>query len=94
MPSPFPGIHPYIEHSSVWSDFHNDLASMTCNSIIGPNRHLLNFLNKKRARWLNFYLHSAAAKFTIPTINACAIAFSCTAPADNLKVVTVICPSP
>lgn len=27
MPSPFPGMDPYIEHSSVWGDFHNDLAS-------------------------------------------------------------------
>lgn len=26
MPSPFPGMDPYIEHPHVWSDFHSDLA--------------------------------------------------------------------
>ncbi|MEW6750846.1 MAG: DUF4058 family protein [Candidatus Latescibacterota bacterium] len=26
MPSPFPGMDPYIEHPEVWSDFHGDLA--------------------------------------------------------------------
>ncbi|MCE7988453.1 MAG: DUF4058 family protein [Caldilinea sp. CFX5] len=27
MPSPFPGMDPYIEQQSVWGDFHNNLAS-------------------------------------------------------------------
>lgn len=27
MPSPFPGMDPYIEQPSLWGDFHNDLAS-------------------------------------------------------------------
>ena len=27
MPSPFPGMDPYIESPELWSDFHNDLAS-------------------------------------------------------------------
>jgi hypothetical protein len=27
MPSPFPGMDPYIESPALWSDFHNDLAS-------------------------------------------------------------------
>ncbi len=26
MPSPFPGMDPYIEAPKVWSDFHGDLA--------------------------------------------------------------------
>jgi len=26
MPSPLPGMDPYIEHPEVWSDFHGDLA--------------------------------------------------------------------
>jgi hypothetical protein len=26
MPSPFPGMDPYIEHPDVWSDFHGGLA--------------------------------------------------------------------
>ncbi len=26
MPSPFPGMDPYIEHPDVWSDFHGDFA--------------------------------------------------------------------
>lgn len=27
MPSPFPGMDPYIEAADLWPDFHNDLAS-------------------------------------------------------------------
>src|SRR5712691_3775886 len=27
MPSPFPGMDPYIETPELWSDFHNNLAS-------------------------------------------------------------------
>ncbi len=27
MPSPFPGMDPYIEDPQIWSDFHNNLAS-------------------------------------------------------------------
>lgn len=27
MPSPFPGMDPYIEQPSLWGDFHNNLAS-------------------------------------------------------------------
>ena len=27
MPSPFPGMDPYIEDPELWPDFHNDLAS-------------------------------------------------------------------
>ena len=27
MPSPFPGMDPYIEVREIWSDFHNDLAT-------------------------------------------------------------------
>ncbi len=26
MPSPFPGMDPYIEHPTIWSDFHGGLA--------------------------------------------------------------------
>lgn len=29
MPSPFPGMDPYIEDSKIWSDFHGDLAAET-----------------------------------------------------------------
>ena len=27
MPSPFPGMAPYIEAPDIWSDFHGDLAA-------------------------------------------------------------------
>lgn len=27
MPSPFPGMDPYIEHPDIWQDFHHDLAA-------------------------------------------------------------------
>ena len=39
MPSPFPGMDPYIEHPEVWSDFHGGLAGeirATLNATIQP----------------------------------------------------------
>jgi hypothetical protein len=39
MPSPFPGMDPYIETPEVWLDFHNDLAPeirASLNQIIRP----------------------------------------------------------
>ncbi len=39
MPSPFPGMDPYIEHPEVWSDFHGDLAAeirAELNKVIQP----------------------------------------------------------
>src|SRR5262245_3558673 len=40
MPSPFPGMDPYIESPELWSDFHNNLASeiqAQLNQFIQPN---------------------------------------------------------
>ncbi len=37
MPSPFPGMDPYIESPMLWSDFHNDLASEIRAQL---NRHI------------------------------------------------------
>lgn len=40
MPSPFPGMDPYIEQPSLWGDFHNNLASQIqaqLNPQIRPN---------------------------------------------------------
>ncbi len=39
MPSPFPGMDPYIEHPDVWSDFHGDLAAeirAELNKVVQP----------------------------------------------------------
>ena len=39
MPSPFPGMDPYIEHPEVWSDFHGDFAAeirAELNKVIQP----------------------------------------------------------
>ena len=39
MPSPFPGMDPYIEHPEIWSDFHGDLAAQIradLNKVIQP----------------------------------------------------------
>ncbi len=39
MPSPFPGMDPYIEHPEVWSDFHGALAEVIrsqLNEVIRP----------------------------------------------------------
>jgi hypothetical protein len=40
MPSPFPGMDPYLETPRRWPDFHNHLAAEICaamNGIPGPN---------------------------------------------------------
>lgn len=40
MPSPFPGMDPYIEDPEIWSDFHNNLASEIqgiLNAVIQPH---------------------------------------------------------
>jgi len=40
MPSPFPGMDPYLESPELWSDFHNNLASRIqaqLNPLIQPN---------------------------------------------------------
>lgn len=40
MPSPFPGMDPYIESHREWSDFHNDLAAelrTTLNMLLSAN---------------------------------------------------------
>lgn len=40
MPSPFPGMDPYIEANRIWSDFHADLATeirASLNAHIQPN---------------------------------------------------------
>ena len=40
MPSPFPGMDPYIEQPEIWGDFHNNLASeiqAALNAIIRPH---------------------------------------------------------
>ena len=39
MPSPLPGMAPYIEHPEIWSDFHGDLAGeirARLNAVIQP----------------------------------------------------------
>mgnify|MGYP001627140690 CR=1 FL=1 len=39
MPSPFPGMDPYLEAPEIWVDFHNNLASQiqaTLNSALSP----------------------------------------------------------
>lgn len=44
MPSPFPGMDPYIEESWRWGDFHNNLAAQIqaqLNRVIRPNYYAL-----------------------------------------------------
>ena len=35
MPSPFPGMDPYLEAASYWPDFHNRLATNVCEQLNG-----------------------------------------------------------
>src|SRR4051812_37513241 len=40
MPSPFPGMNPYLEHPVVWHDFHQALMPRlrdAINAQVGPN---------------------------------------------------------
>ena len=40
MPSPFPGMNPYLEQSDVWEDFHHDFMSRAREMLaaeVGPN---------------------------------------------------------
>lgn len=34
MPSPFPGMNPYLEHPTLWSEFHNRLIVEMSNALI------------------------------------------------------------
>ena len=36
MPSPFPGVNPYLEHPNIWEDFHTSLATEIRNQL-APN---------------------------------------------------------
>ena len=33
MPSPFPGMDPYLEHPSFWLDFHSRFINIWCEAI-------------------------------------------------------------
>ena len=33
MPSPFPGVDPYLEQSGVWRDFHARVVTYTCDAL-------------------------------------------------------------
>ena len=35
MPSPFPGMDPYLEAKGLWPDFHNALATEIRNELNG-----------------------------------------------------------
>lgn len=40
MPSPFPGMNPYVEHEDVWHNFHESfmpLAVELLNAQVGPH---------------------------------------------------------
>ena len=34
MPSPFPGMDPYLEDSAMWSSFHFDLIAKTKDGLL------------------------------------------------------------
>jgi hypothetical protein len=57
MPSPFPGMDPYIEASSIWADFHTRLVSETRNVLNArlPDRYIA-------AIDLHVWLHEPSAE--------------------------------
>jgi Protein of unknown function (DUF4058) len=57
MPSPFPGMNPYLEQSDTWEDFHHNFMTRTQEMIsgqLGPN-----YLVKIEVR---LYLHELSAE--------------------------------
>src|SRR5947207_9923988 len=57
MPSPFPGMNPYLEQNDTWEDFHQDFITRTREILseqVGPN-----YLVKIEVR---LYLHELSAE--------------------------------
>src|SRR5947209_11372037 len=57
MPSPFPGMNPYLEQNDTWEDFHNEFMTRTREILsgqVGPN-----YLVKIEVR---LYLHELSAE--------------------------------
>ncbi len=57
MPSPFPGMNPYLEQSDTWEDFHQRFITHAADALsgqVGPN-----YLVKVEAR---LYLHELSAE--------------------------------
>src|SRR5207244_90354 len=57
MPSPFPGMNPYLEQNDTWEDFHDNLivrAQEMLTGLVGPN-----YLVKIEVR---LYLHELSAE--------------------------------
>src|SRR5438445_5644779 len=57
MPSPFPGMNPYLEQNDTWEDFHNNFITRTqemLTGMVGPN-----YLVKIEVR---LYLHELSAE--------------------------------
>lgn len=57
MPSPFPGMNPYLEQNDTWEDFHHDFITRTREILseqVGPN-----YLVKIEVR---LYLHELSAE--------------------------------
>ena len=38
MPSPFPGMNPFLEHPLVWQDFHQSLVTRIRDALAGQVR--------------------------------------------------------
>jgi hypothetical protein len=34
MPSPFPGMNPYLEHADVWHDFHEKFVPAVSDALV------------------------------------------------------------
>lgn len=59
MPSPFPGMDPYLEGSTYWTDFHDSLITYvreTLNPLLRPrypavSQHRLYVVEKRRTIW-------------------------------------------
>lgn len=56
MPSPFPGMNPYLEQPSVWEDFHNRFMAYAGEALAAQVRP--NFLVKLEER---VYIHESSA---------------------------------
>src|SRR5712692_1834634 len=57
MPSPFPGMNPYLEQSDTWEDFHHNFITRTQEMLTGLVG--ANYLEKVEVR---LYLHELSAE--------------------------------
>jgi len=85
MPSPFPGMNPYLEQSSVWTDFHDSFIPAIRDAIVGQLEPRYYARIQER-----LYLHEASHPFARGDISV--VDQSPSFPRDRSSVTTATAP--